>query len=80
MNELIEMARRGGHGARWDEHFKTLLLLLLETLGDQQVISHNAIHHYPTMQYTAIPQCNTLLSHNAIHCYPTMQYTNVSRI
>jgi len=37
MDELIKMARAGGNGARWDEHFKTLLLLLLETLGDQDV-------------------------------------------
>ena len=31
------MVSKGGNGARLDEHFKTLLLLLLETLGDQEV-------------------------------------------
>lgn len=36
MDELIKMARAGNNAARFDEHFKTLLLLLLETLGDQQ--------------------------------------------
>lgn len=37
MEDLIHMARKGGNGAKWDEHFKTLLLLLLETLGDKDV-------------------------------------------
>jgi len=37
MEDLICMARKGGNGARWDEHFKTLLLLLIETLGDRDV-------------------------------------------
>lgn len=37
MEDLISMTRKGGNGARWDEHFKTLLLLLIETLGDRDV-------------------------------------------
>jgi len=38
MEDLIHMARKGGNGAKWDEHFKTLLLLLLETLGDKDAL------------------------------------------
>ncbi|XP_067933502.1 CLIP-associating protein 1-A-like [Watersipora subatra] len=38
MEDLINMARKGNNGARWDEHFKTLLLLLLETLGDEDAL------------------------------------------
>lgn len=38
MDDLIEMTRRANNASRWDEHFKTLLLLLLETLGDQQAV------------------------------------------
>ena len=33
MMQLIKLARRGVSDI-WDEHFKTVLLLLLETLGD----------------------------------------------
>ena len=40
MEDLINMTRKGGNGAKWDEHFKTLLLLLLETLGDKDVCYH----------------------------------------
>lgn len=47
MEDLIVMAQRGGNGARWDEHFKTLLLLLLETLGDQQVCNVTVIIKSP---------------------------------
>ena len=40
MEDHINMTRKGGNGAKWDEHFKTLLLLLLETLGDKDVCYH----------------------------------------
>ena len=36
MLQLIKMTREGTLGV-WDEHFKTILLLLLETLGDNDV-------------------------------------------
>ena len=36
MLQLIKMTREGVVGI-WEEHFKTILLLLLETLGDSDV-------------------------------------------
>ncbi|VDI76947.1 CLIP-associating protein 1/2 [Mytilus galloprovincialis] len=36
MKQLIKLTREGSFGL-WDEHFKTILLILLETLGDNDV-------------------------------------------
>lgn len=36
MKQLIKLTREGTFGL-WDEHFKTILLILLETLGDNDV-------------------------------------------
>ena len=36
MKQLIKLTREGTFGL-WDEHFKTILLILLETLGDIDV-------------------------------------------
>lgn len=56
MIDLINMTRKGGNGARWDEHFKTLLLLLLETLGDQDVsLLCDCLMH--ACAYTTIHPC-----------------------
>lgn len=38
---LIRLTREGSTPEIWDEHFKTILLLLLETLGDNSVSFHN---------------------------------------
>lgn len=35
----------------WDEHFKTILLLLLETLGDGEVCTENIYIHTHTQFY-----------------------------
>lgn len=50
MEDLINMTRRGGNSARWDEHFKTLLLLLLETLGDQDVSLIHRVYDIVVLQ------------------------------
>ena len=41
--ELLKMTREDSV-AVWDEHFKTILLLLLETLGDQDVSGRTNAH------------------------------------
>lgn len=41
--ELLKITREDSL-AVWDEHFKTILLLLLETLGDKDVRCLMALH------------------------------------
>lgn len=41
--ELLKVTREDSL-AVWDEHFKTMLLLLLETLGDKDVRTHTHTH------------------------------------
>ena len=43
--ELLKLIRENTLQV-WDEHFKTILLLLLETLGDREVYTHTHKHTY----------------------------------
>jgi len=42
MLSLIKLTREGTFGL-WDEHFKTILLILLETLGDNDVSIYDIV-------------------------------------
>lgn len=42
--ELLKITREDSLGV-WEEHFKTILLLLLETLGDKDVSTLTALLH-----------------------------------
>lgn len=44
--ELLKITREDSLGV-WEEHFKTILLLLLETLGDKDVRSRVFVHPFP---------------------------------
>lgn len=47
--ELLKITREDSL-AVWDEHFKTILLLLLETLGDKDVRYYINSHLHLTLQ------------------------------
>lgn len=42
--ELMKLTQEESFGV-WDEHFKTILLLLLETLGDKEVNSKHPVEN-----------------------------------
>lgn len=50
--ELLKITREDSLGV-WDEHFKTILLLLLETLGDKDVsnLIHSAVDEIGKKRY-----------------------------